>query len=884
MAEREEPIEEKGAAATSAGLPRSDQETGRGLPPAAPKEPSYRRPEQAGWARFRQGHVLASRFEVVRLIGRGGMGEVYEVVDQNLQRVHIALKTLLPHIAGDTAMQERLEREVLLARSLAHPHLCPIYDIFRSEDSGEFLLFLTMKLLPGETLTDRLAREPKLTLAEAEAIIRQIASGLSAAHAAGIIHRDIKSSNVLVDGEGAGIHAWITDFGLARLFEGEAAILSTVGAGTPGYMAPELYRGKAATVVSDVFAFGMVLQEILSKQLEPAPKAWQRLIAGCCESDPAERFGSIEEAMASLDGPGTRTVKRMQGKLSRRRMLALSAGAAAAAAGGGAWFAFEKKHSAGPPLPAKRFVALLAWPQTAKEDEALVATVLDSIGRRLVRAEAYVANLLIISSPFVNTAPKYGASPASAVTLLGANLALAALLTRAKISVTLTLQLVEADTSRVLRRAHASVLADAIGELGQKGANLAAAMLGLPKDISLADPDELQRVPASAYRTYTEAQQLMDQPNDAGLEAAIVKYQDVVNENPHFALGYAQLSLAYTRQYSLHHDAGSLQLADIDADLALQYNPASVSALRAKAQWYLLSGKTDLALSFLAKALKADPENPQVLLSKARAFGYLNRWRDEEQVYRQILKERPNYWPAYNELGWNLSRQARYQEAAQAFQDAAAVAPQVALPMANLGTMYVELGRTADARDAFEDSLKRGPDETAYLGLGDIAFGAKDYRQALLYYGKARDLDPKNDLVWRNLGDTYAMLGKKNQVKDSYAHAAAVLREVLKANPSSGQEWTTLGFYDAKLGNDADAWEDLRQAERRGATDLESQFTKAQALALLGKQEDALQLVLACLDRGLAPVEINLALDLKDVRLDPRYKQAVAKRQSQGSP
>jgi tetratricopeptide (TPR) repeat protein len=117
-----------------------------------------------------------------------------------------------------------------------------------------------------------------------------------------------------------------------------------------------------------------------------------------------------------------------------------------------------------------------------------------------------------------------------------------------------------------------------------------------------------------------------------------------------------------------------------------------------------------------------------------------------------------------------------------------------------------------------------------------------------------------------------------------YGNAARVLRDRLKANPSSGADWTTLAFYDAKIGNRDAAEEDLRQAELHGASDVESQFTKAQALALLGKKDEAVQLVVECLNRGLTPVEINLALDLKDVRLDPRYKQAVVKRQSQGTP
>ena len=301
-----------------------------------------------------------------------------------------------------------------------------------------------------------------------------------------------------------------------------------------------------------------------------------------------------------------------------------------------------------------------------------------------------------------------------------------------------------------------------------------------------------------------------------------------------------------------------------------------------KARSLLYSGNTDKALDYLARALNADPENPDTLLYKAQAFEYLNRWKDAEQMYRQILKSRPNYWPAHNELGWVLFRQAKYEAAAKAFENAAIVAPKVALPLANLGTMYMEMGETQKAIDALNKSLDRSANEIAYLGLGDIAFSSGDYKAALLNYGKAKDISPKSDLAWRNLGDTYSMLDNPAKMMECYRNAANILAEKLNTNPSNGVDWMTLAFYHAKLGDSSSAWEDLRQADSHGAADVESQLTKAQALALLGKKEEALKLVIACLDKGLNPLEVRLALDLKDVRLDPRYKSAEAKLRSQG--
>ena len=155
---------------------------------------------------------------------QGGMGEVYEAEDRFLQGVHVALKTILPQIADDPALRQRFEREVLLAREVTHPNLCPIYDIFHCEQPPPGFLFLTMKLLPGETLAARLRRTPSISIAEGLAILKQMAAGLAAIHAAGIIHRDIKPNNIMLDGAGSEVRLCITDFGLARAHEAEPSL------------------------------------------------------------------------------------------------------------------------------------------------------------------------------------------------------------------------------------------------------------------------------------------------------------------------------------------------------------------------------------------------------------------------------------------------------------------------------------------------------------------------------------------------------------------------------------------------------------------------------------------------------------------------------------
>ena len=167
--------------------------------------------------------LVAGRYRIIRLIGRGGMGEIYEAEDNTLNE-HVALKVILPEIASDARARARFIREIQIARKVTHPNVCRIFDIgHHQEDTGSTsnsspanVIFLTMELLKGETLAQHLNRIGRMTTSEALPLVEQIAAGLDAAHQAGIIHRDFKPGNVILVPGQNGIRAVITDFGLAR--------------------------------------------------------------------------------------------------------------------------------------------------------------------------------------------------------------------------------------------------------------------------------------------------------------------------------------------------------------------------------------------------------------------------------------------------------------------------------------------------------------------------------------------------------------------------------------------------------------------------------------------------------------------------------------------
>src|SRR5947208_11434642 len=205
-------------------------------------------------SRFVPGTMLAERYRIAGLVGRGGMGEVYRADDLKLSQP-VALKFLPEHLLSDGAALARFHREVRVARQVSHKNVCRVYDIGEVDDRH----FLSMEFIKGEELSSLLRRIGRLPQDKAIQIARQMCAGLAAAHDVGVIHRDLKPSNVMIDGDG---NARILDFGLAGLTEEFSD--DEIRAGTPAYMSPEQLDGRTFTVRSDIYSLGLVLYELFT--------------------------------------------------------------------------------------------------------------------------------------------------------------------------------------------------------------------------------------------------------------------------------------------------------------------------------------------------------------------------------------------------------------------------------------------------------------------------------------------------------------------------------------------------------------------------------------------------------------------------------------------
>ncbi|MFH1488334.1 MAG: bifunctional serine/threonine-protein kinase/formylglycine-generating enzyme family protein [Pseudomonadota bacterium] len=254
-------------------------------------------------SKFEVGQLIDDRYEVLSILGEGGMGVVYKVSDNILAQV-IALKTLLPAFVQHQEALTRFINEVKVSLMLNHTNIIRVYDIRKLQD----LYYMTMQFIEGFSLYDWLEENTDIDLGQVLTILKKICSGLEYAHRMGTFHRDIKPANIMMTKQGG---VYLVDFGLAKLADGMGNITRLGGAGTPNYMAPEQKRGGDIDQRSDIYAMGVMTFEMLTGELPKLTMASQlnpklnktvdEILTKAMASDPADRYGNILEFIEDLE-------------------------------------------------------------------------------------------------------------------------------------------------------------------------------------------------------------------------------------------------------------------------------------------------------------------------------------------------------------------------------------------------------------------------------------------------------------------------------------------------------------------------------------------------------------------------------------------------------
>jgi tetratricopeptide (TPR) repeat protein len=607
-----------------------------------------------------------SHYEVLELLGAGGMGVLYKAADTRLGRP-VALKFLPPQLSLDSAFKERFEREARAVAALDHPNVCTIHEIGETEDGQ---LFIAMAYYQGETVKQKIARGP-LEVEEALELAKQAASGLVAAHRTGLVHRDIRPANLMATEEGV---LKILDFGLAKTGETALTELGTL-LGTPAYLSPEQTRGEEADARADLWSLGVVLYEMLTgdrpflgggdsavidairredprppgELREGVPEEVEGLVLRLLSKDPEARYAGADLLSEEL-AASARSLGSVWSRLPARSKMA---GVLLLVAGGAILLSIRP-----PPTPASPdLVAVLPWAVQGESsdldylEEGLVdllsISLADLPGIRAVDPYALVK--------FVERSCGDAADPecgAAAAQQFGAGRFLIGTIVPAGgETFQLAASIYEADGTQMNRT---TVLADArepLVAIEEMGRRIAAELLGSDE----SEVDAASKLPAVAARTtsslpalkaYLEGEALF---RSGQYEEAIAALRDAVAADSSFALAWYRIAVTATS--SLNY-----QLADSAAERALEGMDRLPSRYRRLLQGfdYFRVGKADLAEREFRNLLAIYPNDPEawfLLAETQQSYNILKGLpRGGEEAYARALELDPDLAPALWQL------------------------------------------------------------------------------------------------------------------------------------------------------------------------------------------------------------------------------------------
>ena len=737
-------------------------------------------------------------YELVALIGAGGMGEVYRACDTRLGR-EVAVKVLPQLFAADPDRRARFEREARAVAALSHPNILALHD-FGCEGT---VLYAVTELLEGEMLRIRLARGP-LPWREAVVVVAAVAEGLAAAHAKGIVHRDIKPENLFLT---AAHRVKILDFGLARialletpesetaLYESAQTLLGTV-LGTVGYMSPEQVRGQPVDSRSDLFSLGCVLYEAVTGRRPFARETAAETQTAILRDQPPDMRSSAALIPAALEQLIRHCLeKNVELRYQVARDLALALHDVTVGSDDGMGIFSPRPPNAGRRAP-KAIDSLAVLPLINASRDPSLEYLSDGITESIIHMLARVPRLRLMAR---STVFRYKGREVDAQAV-GHSLHVRAVFTGRLLvhgnSLTIKAELVDvADGSRLwgehYRREFSEILVVEEAIAREIADALRLRLSGDQKKRLRKRPTEN----TEAYRLYLKGRFHWNKRNEEGIRTAIDHFEQALDQDPVCAPAYAGLADCYAllpnhasgapKDYLPQAEAAARRALQLDESLAeahtslgmvrysfnwewadaevefrraVELNPNYATAHHWHAYLLMLRGRFDESLAALARARELDPLSLIINATGGFVLYFARRYEEAVAQCERALALEENFSPAHYFLGLASEQLGRHDRALAAFRKSLALAGEnSAVDAAALAHCCALAGRTAEARKIRDDLTRRS--QTRYvppfhgaliaLGLGDaqaaldaleVAYAARDFY--LIYLRVDPRLDP----------------------------------------------------------------------------------------------------------------------------------------------
>ena len=857
-----------------------------------------------------------SHFEILEKLGEGGMGVVYCARDLKLDRL-VALKLLPPDQMANPRRRARFAGEAKAASALNHPNIVTIYEI----ETVDGIDYIAMEYVQGATLYE-LIRGPRVELAAVLDYAAQIASALSAAHAAGIVHRDIKPGNIMVTKSGA---IKLLDFGLAQIEDSNVdpdaptstmPFLTRPGTvmGTIAYMSPEQAQGGGVGPRSDIFSLGVVLYQVLTGTLPfhagsqiallyeivhtPAPPLSKirpdlppvvaAIVEKSLEKDPERRYQHALELFSDLKGitrqleSGVSAQKISARFLPRpktafRRHWAITALAASLLLLSAviAWRFVPRWLN---PVPKEKKIAVLPFRNIGgdRNNEAFCDGMMEALTSELTELSQFQNSLWVVPASEVRREGL--ASPGEARRALGANLVVTGSVKRDHDHIHLTTNLIDTRTMRQLRSREIerplSEEADLQNSVVHETAEMLELELGTLERQALAAG---QTGASGAYDFYLQARGHLQRRAKGDIDEAIQMFQTAIALDSKYALAYAGLGEAYWLKYRETRDTAWVMPARKNCQIALNLNGQLAPVYVTLGIIEAGAGQQQQALNALEKARRLEPSNPSVFSELGSAQEAMGRLSDAESSYKAAAQLRPGDWTSLNAVGGFYFRRGRYTDAIPLFQKITELAPGNSQGFTNLGATYAMLGQYENAAVDFKQSLTLRPSASAYSNLGTIYFFLGHCAEAVPVMEKASQLTPKSEQVWGNLGDAYTCLpGRGSDAKLAYRRAVQLGQARLAVNANDGETLSVVALYEAKLGEKSKALENVQKARRLEPGSRKVQWEAALIYELAGQRDHALDALQTAIRGGQPLDEVRVEPALASLRGDPRYERIIA--------
>ena len=811
------------------------------------------------------GSTFAKRYQIIEELGKGGMGRVYKVLDKEIGE-KVALKLLNPEIAAESKTIERFRNELKTARQISHKNVCRMYHLSKEEGAP----YIIMEYVRGEDLKSVIRMMGRLSPGQTVSIAKQVCEGLNEAHRLGVVHRDLKPQNIMIDRNG---DVKIMDFGIARSLQAKGMTGEGVMIGTPEYMSPEQAEGKVADERADIYALGIILFEMMTGRVPfegetplsvalkhkteapPDPRKINtqipddlaQLILRCLEKEKGRRYQSAPELLGEFSkiekGIPTAekvfpkrkslTSKELTVKLKHRwRTIAAVAAVAIVAAAAILYFGRGKSI----PTATKNRIVVLPFENLGPpEYEYFADGITDEITARL----ASISQLEVIGRSSATQYKKTDKSPRQ----IGEELGITHILSGtvrwqrqsggpSKVRVTPSLVRVS-DATQIWANPYEETIAEVFQVQSDIALRVAKAL-----NVALLEPErkpmeaKLTNNP-DAYDYYLRGMDYFNRGNNnrQTLTLSIEMLEKAVQLDPRFIQAYVWLGRCHALMYWYHFDHTEERAAKSKeaADKALELGPDIPEAHYALGMYYYMCQLDyEKALEQLFLALEKQPKNTDVL----EYIAYVKRRQgklDENIVYlKRALEINPRSVNITRNLADTYFLMRNYIEGERFFKLTISfspdyVSPYIA-PAASVAFLYISWeGNTRKAREVLEEASKKiaSPDDqndAHFLG-SIIDIYDNDFQSALKHVSlmplEALDVQfrfvPKSQLY----AQIYGLMGEKNKEQEYYQASRLFLESKIKEQPDDSRLYSALGIAYAGLG-----LKDRAIQEAKKATDL----------------------------------------------------------------